>query len=117
MYVCYVLASGRRTYVGVTNNPARRLRQHNGELVGGARATRVGRPWRIAAVVSGFPDKRAALQFEWRMHHPAGHPRSRRGRRPGLAGRLRVLRDVLRLQRVTAAARPTRSMRLRVAFY
>ena len=64
-YVCYVLldASGRRSYAGCTNNLVRRLRQHNGELVGGAKATRTGRPWHLFRVVRGFgTDQRAALR-------------------------------------------------------
>ena len=46
-------------------DPARRLRQHNGELAGGARATH-GRRWRRRYLVGGFADERSALQFEWR---------------------------------------------------
>lgn len=67
MWSCYMLASldGRKTYVGATVDPARRLRQHNGEISGGARATK-GRAWRRVFLVSGFEDERAALRFEWR---------------------------------------------------
>ena len=40
-YACYLLASSSpahrdNTYVGFTNRPARRIRQHNGELTSGA---------------------------------------------------------------------------------
>lgn len=40
-YIIYILFnnSNNCTYVGMTNNPTRRLRQHNGELVGGAKYT------------------------------------------------------------------------------
>jgi predicted GIY-YIG superfamily endonuclease len=51
--------------VGVTPDLERRLRQHNGEIAGGAAAT-AGRRWERIGHVSGFPDMRAALQFEWR---------------------------------------------------
>jgi predicted GIY-YIG superfamily endonuclease len=58
-------------YVGYTVDPARRLRQHNGELVNGAhRTSRRGRPWRLVLFVSGFSEDRAALRFEWLMQHP-----------------------------------------------
>lgn len=50
--VCYVLGCGEATYNGYSNNMARRLRQHNGELVGGARATSGRGPWRVVAVVT-----------------------------------------------------------------
>ncbi len=56
--------AGTRTYVGATVDPDRRLRQHNKEIVGGARAT-AGDHWRRICLVKGFPDERAALQFEW----------------------------------------------------
>jgi len=67
MWYCYMLEAigGGRTYVGATVNPTRRLRQHNGELAGGARATK-GRAWTRRFLVGGFADERAALRFEWR---------------------------------------------------
>lgn len=48
----------------MTNDPMRRLKQHNREISGGARATQ-GRNWHHVMIVSGFPTKRDALQFEW----------------------------------------------------
>ncbi|CAK9170536.1 unnamed protein product [Ilex paraguariensis] len=46
-----------KTYVGVTTNVSRRLKQHNGELRGGAKASRAGRPWVCACIIRGFKDK------------------------------------------------------------
>ena len=55
-----------RTYVGATLDVDRRLRQHNGELAGGARATSmVPGGWYRVCYVSGFENQREALRFEW----------------------------------------------------
>ena len=40
-----------------TVDPRRRLRQHNGEIKGGASATRLGRPWEMLVYVYGFADQ------------------------------------------------------------
>lgn len=56
----------------MTNNITRRLRQHNGELVGGAKATSRMRPVHLYCLIEGFPDQIKALQFEWRVKHPTG---------------------------------------------
>jgi predicted GIY-YIG superfamily endonuclease len=64
-WYCYMLVSGKKTYIGATVNPARRLRQHNGELRGGARATS-GHTWKRQFLLGGFPDDCSALRFEWR---------------------------------------------------
>lgn len=71
---CYLLRSidpnyPLKTYIGYTTDPQRRVRQHNGEIVGGARRTKAGRPWECVAVVEGFADNVAAMQFEWAWQH------------------------------------------------
>jgi len=33
------------------------LRQHNGELKGGAKAASAGRPWNVACLVEGFANR------------------------------------------------------------
>lgn len=57
----------RKTYLGVTANLSRRLRQHNGELAGGSKAARGGRPWSLVCTVRGFGTRSEACQFEWRL--------------------------------------------------
>jgi putative endonuclease len=52
-------------YVGVARNLAQRLREHNGELRGGARYTQGRRPVTIYAA-HACADRRAATQLEWR---------------------------------------------------
>lgn len=71
-YICYILISevSNKTYVGITNNLERRIRQHNGECCGGAKYTTQGRPWRIYGYVEGFgEDKSLVLKFEWRWKY------------------------------------------------
>jgi len=71
-YSCYLLKSeiSNKTYFGYTVNITRRLRQHNGEITGGAKKTKIGRPWKLMLYITGFPDSKRALQFEWKVNHP-----------------------------------------------
>ena len=68
-YVYLLESTNHATYVGATVDLNRRLRQHNKEIKGGAHATsakvKKGEIWTRRCYVEGFPDWKAALQFEW----------------------------------------------------
>ena len=85
--IVYLLQCGRRTYVGATIDLAHRLRQHNGEIRGGAVQTaRVG-PWVVSCTVSGFRTFSEALKFEyaWRRVGRRVSSRGVNARRDALA--------------------------------
>ncbi|KAI1805963.1 hypothetical protein F4811DRAFT_195394 [Daldinia bambusicola] len=102
LYTVYILRSTIRKstlYIGSTPNPPRRLKQHNGEVKGGAARTSRSklRPWEMVGLVSGFPGMVTALKFEWALNNPhlslhipsasrittaAGRKRNGRPRRP-----------------------------------
>lgn len=59
-------SDNKKTYLGVTVNITRRIRQHNGELVGGARYTSSNKgngTWMLKAIVNNLT-KSQALSFE-----------------------------------------------------
>jgi putative endonuclease len=67
-YVVYVLinTSHNKTYVGITNNTIRRLRQHNGDLVGGAKYTTSNKglgEWVFYGFIKSL-EKRQSLSIE-----------------------------------------------------
>jgi structure-specific endonuclease subunit SLX1 len=103
MFHVYFLktCSGRcKTYIGFTVDLDRRLKQHNGLLTGGAKATR-GRTWERVCHVRGFVSEKAALQFEWAWKYYSrklpGHP---------LKKRLDGLFALLNSDKVTSLAEP-----------
>lgn len=73
----YVLrsADGARTYVGVTNDVERRLQQHNGELPGGAKSTRAGRPWTVGVQHGPLESRGEAQQIEYALKRRPGRTR------------------------------------------
>lgn len=94
-YYCYIIRStnpafSNSTYNGSTNNLVRRLRQHNGEIVGGAKATRGKGPWVYIAIWEGFQSHREALSCEWRIKHPT-NSRKRPPQYNGVKGRIKSL--------------------------
>ena len=80
-YLCYLIVSfdSSKTYIGITNDFTKRLRQHNGEIKGGAKYTTQGRPWRLIAHIKGFENHIQVLQFEWAFKYVT---RSVKGKTP-----------------------------------
>jgi structure-specific endonuclease subunit SLX1 len=108
VYLLYANASsGQQTYVGATVDLDHRLRQHNKEIKGGARATSVqverGETWERVCHVAGFPTWNAALQFEWRWKQIT---RKLPARMDPLERRIQALRMLLALERSTSKATP-----------
>jgi predicted GIY-YIG superfamily endonuclease len=94
---CYVLYSNHYTYNGYTNDPARRLRQHNGEITGGARATTRHRPWTFMCILTSSDPKftkNLALSIEWHIRYPTGK-RPKPAEYHGVAGRIKSVLAVL----------------------
>jgi len=98
---CYILQNTyephkNRTYCGYTINPKRRIRQHNGEIKGGAKYTSAfgNKSWKIYALITGFPNRQNAMQCEWKIKKIKNTGRKYQ-RSP--IGRIRGLNDVLKL--------------------
>lgn len=64
MWICYLLGSGGSTYVGVTKTLTQRIRQHNGEIKGGASATHRKKNWQLLCYVKGFENRSVVQKFE-----------------------------------------------------
>ena len=99
-YNVYLLHTngGGKTYIGMTNEPERRLDQHNRVKSGGARST-AGHIWKHACVINGFPDKTSALQFEWMWKHI-----SKKMHR--IPGKMEALLQLLRSGKSTSSSVP-----------
>ena len=100
-YYCYILNSinpnfSNSTYNGSTNDLTRRLRQHNGEIVGGAKATRGKGPWKYIAIWEGFQTHKEALSCEWRIKHPT-NTKKRPIQYNGVKGRIKSLNLIISL--------------------
>lgn len=73
-YKCYIIFNDNYSYVGITNNLKRRIRQHNCEIKGGAKYTslinsKLITNWNYACYIDGFKTKNDALKFEWSLKH------------------------------------------------
>lgn len=105
-YVYLLVSTKGATYVGATIDVDRRLRQHNGEISGGACATHTkvarGESWERVCFVSGFPDWQAALQFEWRWKQIS---RKLTMKTKPVERRIQALKTLLSLDRPTSRAK------------
>ncbi|NBX74956.1 MAG: hypothetical protein EBQ92_00170, partial [Proteobacteria bacterium] len=103
-WYCYILRNTNEeyknlTYNGSTNDPWRRLRQHNREIVGGAKATEKGK-WEIYVLLTGFVNHNNALSCEWKIKHPT-NKKQRPKKYCGVKGRVSSLNEVLTLDKWT----------------
>ena len=72
MWSLYLLyhQPANRTYIGITTNIQRRLRQHRGEIVGGARFTARTQKkfpegqWELVCFLSGFENRSEVTRWE-----------------------------------------------------
>ena len=113
---CIVTPDRSRSYVGVTVNLKRRLRQHRGELKGGAKSTRGHHDWVLFYAIRGFPDKRTVLQWEWRLHR-LGKQKSSRGLHCTGCRRLDAFKKVRAMERVCKKAIPNTELSLRIHYH
>lgn len=94
-YIVYLLINTccNNTYVGMTNNKIRRLRQHNGDLVGGAKYTTSKKgdgEWMYYGYIENL-DKSLALSLEKRIQIKS---RRMKGINP-LERRLAAIKEIL----------------------
>jgi predicted GIY-YIG superfamily endonuclease len=83
----YALSQGTKIYIGATNNPVRRLAQHNKLISGGARRTtraiqQANTPWTFA-LLAQLPSWNDALLVEWHLKRARlahGKPQSAYGK-------------------------------------
>lgn len=67
-YILYNIKQPSKTYVGYTTNPMRRIRQHNGIITGGARATKGKGEWAFLILVTSQSfNTHTGLSFEWHL--------------------------------------------------
>ena len=102
-YFVYLLKSkvSNRFYVGYTVNIQKRIRQHNGEISGGARKTIRNRPWEVVMYISGFQYERTAMQYEYMIQHPPKRLRKKGG---GIVKYMTIMKRLLQQEKICSTA-------------
>jgi predicted GIY-YIG superfamily endonuclease len=100
-HFCYILKSAdpksNYTYNGYTVNLERRIRQHNGEITGGARTTKARRPWEFIMILTSESDsfnRSTGLSCEWKIRYPT-NKKPRPAEFKGPEGRIRSIDSAL----------------------
>ena len=111
-WIFYIIENKGKTYAGVSPNPMKRLRQHNKELVGGAKYTTAHAPgWKHVCLVHGFQNKIQAMQFEWAVKHVP--PRNS----GGLHRRIQKLHTVCCKEKWTSNSPDSSTIPLKIEWY
>ena len=115
-WVCYTIKSTSQnvTYVGKTNDLKRRIRQHNGEIKGGAKRTKNKGPWSPFLVVKGFHWEHHCLQFEWALQHPWDKKKGKKISNRGIMGRCKSLEHTLAKDKFTTLAPKSTKFKLEI---
>lgn len=110
-YCCYIIENKKSTYVGITNNKVKRLRQHNCEISGGAKYTSSKGPgWNYVCVITNL-DKITSMQLEWAIKHEQPTNAS------GIVNRIKKLVSVLNKERFTKNSLETSTLKLQIDWY
>lgn len=107
---------GIRSYVGITNNFERRIRQHRGEIKGGAKYTTGSKRgmWLPLYTVTGFescaemPAAQVIRKWEYKLHHM----KNRSCRVCSTCNRAAKLHIAMGMEKVSGPAPPNASMQL-----
>jgi len=105
-YKCYIIFNDSYSYVGITNNLNKRIRQHNQIIKGGAKYTSLinsimKTKWEYGCYIDGFKNKIDALRFEWALKHVKPKNKS------GIINRMIKLIKLLNKEKWTSKSPPS----------
>ena len=109
-FVYFIESTSGSTYIGATVNLDKRIRQHNKEIKGGAKATSMkveqGEVWKYICYVENFPNYNEALKFEWRWKQISRLIQKSNTKINPREKRFEALKKLLNLDRSTSKAIP-----------
>lgn len=107
-YVYFIESTNGYTYIGATVDLDKRIRQHNKEIKGGARATSIkvnnGEIWSYVCYIENCPTWTTALQCEWRWKQLSRQIQKENPREKPRKKRLDALKKLLELDKPTSKA-------------